>query len=516
MSNDFLQVRKTRFDRVMGKLEGIKTVSKVRVEDNDTLALVYTPGVAASCLEIKKDKSRSFDLTNRGNSVCVVAFEYEKALERAIFLKNTLNIDAYPICIKEKSPAKIKFVVDNIEPNFCGIDLTQVAEEVSGTEFNVEIPILRSAVSSIKDFFHPVSKKLMLKDFSALNGETGERSVELRRLAGGVIETELTEDRHTKPVGIISDGSAVLGLGNIGAESALPVMEGKAVLLESLSGVSAMPLCVKTQNSQEIIELVLLIEESFSAVNLEDISAPRCFEIEQTLIENSKIAIFHDDQHGTAIVVLAGILNALTLLNKHLESVKIVISGAGAAATSVARLLMKAGAKNILMSDIDGAVYESREGNSKSLDEIGRLTNPEKVKGTLSNIILDADVFIGLSAGNLLTKEMINLMAEDPIIFALANPTPEIDPKLARETQAKIIATGRSDFPNQINNSLAFPGIFKGVIEHNIRKITDEMKVNAAISIASLVEDEDLNFDNIIPNALDKNVPIAVAQSVVE
>ncbi|MBQ2872013.1 NADP-dependent malic enzyme [bacterium] len=346
------------------------------------------------------------------------------------------------------------------------------------------------------------------------NGTTQEKSLQLREFFGGVLETELTEETTKKPVAIISDGSAVLGFGNIGAEAGLPVMEGKAVLFKALGDVNAMPLCIKTQIPEEIVKLVLLLEDSFSGVNLEDISAPRCFEIEDSLKEKSKIVIFHDDQHGTAIVVLAALLNAIHLVQKKIEDVKIVFSGAGAAAQAVCKLFLKAGFKNIILNDINGAVYAGRKQNDKSLEEISKYTNLEQIKGTLKDTIKNADVFVGLSAPNVLTSDMIQTMADKPIIFALANPTPEINPQLAKESGAFIVATGRSDFENQVNNSLAFPGLFRGVLEGNLSKITDEMKLECAFSIASLVSDDELSPTMIIPHPLDCRVPSVIAENI--
>lgn len=499
----------------MGIFKGIKIVPKVEVKDKYSLSLVYTPGVAASCLEIAKDEESSFDYTNRENSVAVVSYDYNESLKRAIFLKSALNIDAYPLEIKNISPDKIRFVVENIEPTFCAIDLSLIKDDVKDIDFKVSIPVLKGVVADLKQFFLCVSKNLFLFDLEKLEGTVQEKSLKLRKMAGGVIECELTEEEHKKPIAIVSDGSAVLGLGNIGGLAGLPVMEGKAVLFQSLGAVSAMPLCLKTQNPEEVVEIVSLLENSFGGVNLEDISAPNCFEVEKKLIDVLNIPVFHDDQHGTAIVVLAGLLNAVTLAEKKVDGVKIAISGAGAAAIAVTKLLLSAGFKDISLSDANGAVYKGRKENNSAHDEISKYTNLSQNKGKLKDIIKNADVFIGLSAPDLVSKDMIKSMAKKPIVFALANPTPEIMPEDAKKFGAFIVASGRSDFVNQINNSLAFPGLFKGVLEHNVKKITDEIKLNCAFAIASLVKDEELAVDYIIPDALDFRVAEVVADNVV-
>ncbi len=499
----------------MGIFKGIRVVPKVKVQDKHSLALVYTPGVAASCLKIKDNEEASFDYTNRENSVAVISFDYQKSLDRAIFLKSTLGIDAYPFEISSGKAEDIKFVIENIEPNFCAFDLTLISEDVQKIDFDITVPLLRGTVSNLKEFFLCISKNLFLFDFNKLQGTTEEQSLALRKMAGGVVETELIENEHIKPVAILSDGSAVLGLGNIGALGAIPVMEGKAVLFQSLGGVSAMSLCVKTQMAEEIVKLALLIENSFSAINLEDICAPNCFIIENQLIEKANIPIFHDDQHGTAIVVLAGLLNALILTDKKIENVKIAISGAGAAAIAVTKLLLSAGAENITLSDRKGTIYKGREQNNSAQEEIAKLTNKSNLTGTLKDSIKNADIFIGLSAPDLLTEDMVKSMSKNPIIFALANPVPEIMPNVARKAGAFIVASGRSDFENQINNSLAFPGLFKGLLEHNVKKITQQIKLNCAFAIASLIKDSELSVNYIIPDALDISVADTVAQNVI-
>ena len=315
---------------------------------------------------------------------------------------------------------------------------------------------------------------------------------------------------------VITDGSAVLGLGDIGPEAGMPVMEGKCVLFKSFGDVDALPLCVKTKDVDEFVETVYNISGSFGGINLEDISAPRCFEIERKLKEKCDIPIFHDDQHGTAVITLAGLTNALKVVGKNKEDVKVVTSGAGAAAIAIVKLLLSAGFNNIVMTDRSGIIYEGREGLNWIKEEMSRVTNRNKEMGTLADAIKNADVFIGVSAPGTLTKEMVETMARDAIIFACANPTPEIFPEDAKAGGATVIATGRSDYPNQINNVLAFPGIFRGAFDVRASDINEEMKMAAAKALADLVSDEELSADYIIPAAFDKRVGPAVAKAVAE
>ncbi len=315
---------------------------------------------------------------------------------------------------------------------------------------------------------------------------------------------------------VITDGTAVLGLGDIGPEAGMPVMEGKCVLFKSFGGVDAFPLCVKTKDVDEFVNTVALISGSFGGINLEDISAPRCFEIERKLKERCDIPIFHDDQHGTAIITLAGLTNALKVVGKKKEDVKIVTSGAGAAAISIVKLLLSAGFKNVVMTDRSGAIFKGRDRLNWIKEEMAEVTNLGMEKGTLADVIRGADVFIGVSAPGTLTTEMVKTMAKDPIIFACANPTPEIMPEDARAGGAAVIATGRSDFPNQINNVLAFPGIFRGTFDVRASDINEEMKMAAAKALASLVSDDELSADYIIPKAFDPRVGTAVAAAVAE
>lgn len=315
---------------------------------------------------------------------------------------------------------------------------------------------------------------------------------------------------------VITDGSAVLGLGDIGPEAGMPVMEGKCVLFKAFGGVDAFPLCVKTKDVDEFVNAVVLISGSFGGINLEDIAAPRCFEIERKLKERCDIPIFHDDQHGTAVITLAGLTNALKVVGKKREDVKIVTSGAGAAAISITKLLLSAGFINIVMTDRSGAIYEGRENLSWIKQEMALVTNRQKETGKLADVIRGADVFIGVSAPGTVTTEMVKTMAPNPIIFACANPTPEIMPEEAKAGGAAVIATGRSDFPNQINNVLAFPGIFRGTFDVRASGINEEMKMAAARALAELVSEEELSAEYIIPKAFDPRVGKAVAAAVAQ
>ena len=313
---------------------------------------------------------------------------------------------------------------------------------------------------------------------------------------------------------VVTDGSAVLGLGNIGPEAGMPVMEGKCVLFKAFGDVDAFPLCIKSNDVDEIVNTIYMISGSFGGVNLEDISAPRCFEIEKKLKEKCDIPIFHDDQHGTAVVTLAALLNALKLTGKKMEEIKVVTSGAGAAGIAIIKLLIAMGLKNVILCDRKGAIYEGREGLNKEKEEMAKITNRDHEAGTLAEVLKGADVFIGVSAPGCVTQDMVRSMNENPILFPMANPTPEIMPDLAKEAGAAVVGTGRSDFPNQINNVLAFPGIFRGALDVRASEINDEMKIAAAKAIASFVTDDLLSADYIIPSALDKNVATAVAEAV--
>lgn len=323
---------------------------------------------------------------------------------------------------------------------------------------------------------------------------------------------ELT--RRWNTVAVITDGTAVLGLGDIGPEAGMPVMEGKCILFKEFGGIDAIPLCIRSKNTDEIVKSIELFSSSFGGINLEDISAPHCFEVEEKLKQLCDIPIFHDDQHGTAVVVLSGIKNALKATNKKIENVKIAISGAGAAGTAITKLLLKYGFKNITLCNINGAISSDIKYNDKYLNELAVKTNPENKKGSLKDIIRGTDIFVGVSAPNILTSEMIESMNKNPIIFAMANPIPEIMPDIALKAGASIIATGRSDFPNQINNVLAFPGIFRGALDVRASEINDTMKIAAAEAIASLVTDEDLENKIIIPSPFNKNISKLIAKAV--
>ena len=325
---------------------------------------------------------------------------------------------------------------------------------------------------------------------------------------------ELT--RRWNTVAVVTDGTAVLGLGDIGPEAGMPVMEGKCALFKSFGDVDAIPLCVRSKEVDDIVKTVELLAGSFGGVNLEDISAPRCFEIEKRLKEVCDIPIFHDDQHGTAVITLAGLLNALKVVGKNIEDIKIVTSGAGAAGIAIIKLLMAMGLKNVIMTDRKGAIYEGREGLNPIKEEMAKITNFDHQAGSLAEVIRGADVFIGVSAPGTLTQDMVRTMAKDPIVFACANPVPEIFPDEAKAAGAAVVSTGRSDFPNQVNNVLCFPGIFRGALDVRASDINDAMKIAAAKAIAGLVTDEELNADYILPKAFDPRVKDAVAKATAQ
>ena len=327
-------------------------------------------------------------------------------------------------------------------------------------------------------------------------------------------ETVYKYTSKANTVAVVSDGSAVLSLGNIGPLAAMPVMEGKAVLFKEFGNVNAVPICLDTQDTEEIITTVKNIAPAFGGINLEDISAPRCFEIEERLKAMLDIPVFHDDQHGTAIVVLAGIINALKVTGKDKEACKVVVNGAGSAGVAITKLLLKYGFKNVTMCDKSGIICEGDEGLNWMQVEMSKITNLDKKKGTLADALNGADIFVGVSAPGIVSQDMVRSMNKDAILFAMANPVPEIMPDLAKEAGAKVVGTGRSDFPNQVNNVVAFPGIFKGALEGRAKQITEEMKLAAANAIAGLVADEDLNENNILPEAFDPRVADVVSQAV--
>ncbi len=322
--------------------------------------------------------------------------------------------------------------------------------------------------------------------------------------------------RRWNLVAVVTDGTAVLGLGDIGPEAGMPVMEGKCVLFKTFGNVDAFPLCIRSKSVDEIVQTVKLLAGSFGGINLEDISAPRCFEIERRLKQECDIPIFHDDQHGTAVVTLAAMLNALKLTKKDISNIEVVVNGSGAAGIAVTRLLMAMGLKKVILCDTKGAIYEGRENLNAEKADMAKISNFEKKKGQLKDVVVGADVFIGLSAAGMLTKEMVETMAKDPIIFAMANPTPEIMPDEAKEAGASVIGTGRSDFPNQINNVLAFPGIFRGALDVRASDINDEMKIAAAKAIANIISDDELNPEYVIPAPFDPRVADCVAKAVAE
>lgn len=325
---------------------------------------------------------------------------------------------------------------------------------------------------------------------------------------------ELT--RRSNLVAVVTDGTAVLGLGDIGAEAGMPVMEGKCALFKTFADVDAFPLCIKSKDVDEIVRTVYLLSGSFGGINLEDISAPRCFEIERKLKELCDIPVFHDDQHGTAIVVAAALINALKFVKKEIGAVKVVINGAGSAGIAIGKHLLNMGVKNLTFCDRFGIICEGDPNNNSAQEEMAKITNLEGKKGTLPDALCGADVFIGVSAPNLVTPEMVKSMAQDSILFPMANPTPEIMPDIAKEAGARIVGTGRSDFPNQINNVLAFPGIFRGALDCRATCISEEMKVATSYALASLIPDDEINEENIIPNALDKRVAKTVAEAVIK
>ena len=563
------------------KYRGFWEISpKIAIKDSYALSLVYTPGVGKVSIEIAENPEKSFELTNRANSVAVISANLETGSlskipvveMKAVLYNKFAGIDAYPLVLETSDATEIAEIIINLAPSFAGFVLTGFSEDKQSqikellAKDNFSLPVvfdsnndknndkktamlLRSRLGEA-DCEQRLKEELCFSEmpFMASNQGTenlslGEKSVELHKRARGVIKTackvnldnifdetrKVSEEIIKNPdaayeltpkgnlVAVISDGSAVLGLGNIGAEAAMPVMEGKSVLFKTLGGIDAMPICLKTQNTEELINLISKISPILGGINLEDISAPRCFEIEKALIEKLDIPVFHDDQHGTAVVVLAGFINALKLTGKKVEEVKVAVNGAGAGATAVSKLLLNYGVKNLILCDRTGAIFDGRiEGMNPFKREMAEITNPDKEKGMLKDVIKNADFFIGLSAANVVNREMIKSMAKKAVIFALANPVPEIMPEDALEAGAFIVATGRSDYKNQVNNSLAFPGIFRGTLDVRAEKIIDEMKISAAHAIANLIEEHELNPEYIIPHALDLRVPPTVAKAVAE
>lgn len=511
-----------------------ETQLKTPLNTLEELSLIYTPGVGFSSKEIFKNENLTNTLTNRANSVGVI-FDTNTPQNHLAFayavcaiLKKVENIDAYPLV---STGYDINKVVENLLPTFGAFyvfsdkevknaDITEKTDNFDFDEIVKNAKILKEKLSKLE------------KKQPAFGGdEFRKNSLQLRYKLNGVLETKDCYDSldemknfftkenlekatvERKNVAIISDGTAVLGLGNIGAYSAMPVMEGKGAIFKALGGVNAFPICLNTKDIDEIVDISTALSYSFGGVNLEDINAPRCFEIEEKLAQKTDIPIFHDDQHGTAIIVLAALLGALKLADKKIENVKIVMSGAGAAAQAVAKLILKAGAKNLIMRDIDGVISKNSKHTDKYLRKMAEITNPNLESGSLADILKGADVLIGLSAANIVTKDMVQSMNKKAIVFVLANPTPEIMPNLAKEAGAFIVATGRSDFENQINNSLAFPGIFKGLLQKGIKKVTDDTKYNAALAIASYAS-KDLAPDKILPKALDKGIVEEIVKTI--
>lgn len=357
-----------------------------------------------------------------------------------------------------------------------------------------------------------INSKVSLKDKKSLSLAYTPGVAEVCRLIASDKETAKTHTIKGNTIAVVSDGSAILGLGNLGPEAALPVMEGKCALFKEFSGVDAFPICLATQDTEEIIKAVKQISPVFGGINLEDISAPRCFEIEARLKAELDIPVFHDDQHGTATVVLAALINALKLSGLEKEKARLVINGAGAAGDAVSRLLLSYGFKDLIVVDSKGAISKNRQDLNSAKTELANLTNPRNIEGGLAEVLIGANIFIGVSAPGVLNEEMIKTMSEKPIVFALANPVPEIMPDLAKKAGAYIVATGRSDFPNQINNVLAFPGIFRGALDNKVKDISEEMLVQAASNLAALVED--LGVDKILPDPFDERVSPTVAKAI--
>lgn len=595
---------------------------KIAIKDSYALSLVYTPGVGRVSMEIAENQEKSFELTNRANSVAVITTgSYSKiplVEAKAVLYNKLAGIDAYPLVLDTSNVNEIAEILINLAPTFAGFVLTEMQEDTksqiqellqkadcelrledgespSGMPFKASnqgfnLPVIFDSMDDKKTsmLLRSLLGEIPEESFELPKAEDklslSEKSVDLHKRAKGVIKTnykisienvidgkvyceQMTQEEAIKSqtdvpescidysimgvnnfsemlfkassqaseeinlnpdsayeltpkgnlVAVISDGSAVLGLGNIGAEAAMPVMEGKSSLFKTLGGIDAMPICLKTQDTEELINIISKLSPILGGINLEDISAPRCFEIEKTLIEKLDIPVFHDDQHGTAVVVLAGFINALKLTGKNVKEIKVVVNGAGAGAIAVSKLLISYGVKNLILCDRTGAIFDGRiEGMNPFKQEMAEITNPNKEKCQLKDVIKNADFFIGLSAANVVNQEMIKSMAKKAVVFALANPVPEIMPEDALEAGAFIVATGRSDFKNQVNNSLAFPGIFRGVLDVRAEKITDEMKISAAYSIASLITENELNSEYIIPHALDLRVPPAVAKAVAQ
>lgn len=483
--------------------------TKLPVTTKRDLALIYTPGVGECCLKIKENSKMAMELTNKANSIAILAFENQKmfAVAKSDEYRQK-GFDAYPIILK-KSKISPQRIAESLHPTFGAFDISLIEKKI--TQRGKNFHFFRILTTKINSSIPKEPIAFEIPDISTLSDDYKTASLELHALTKGVIKQAWYEN-EPQLVGVISNGSAVLGFGNIGPDAAMPVMEGKAALFKKFGNVDAIPVCIDAVNLEEFKEIVKALEPTFCGINLEDICAPDCFDVEEELISEMKIPIFHDDQHGTAIVVLAGLINALKLINKTKENVRIVFSGAGAAALAVCKLFLAYGIKNIIMTDINGVIFKGRKENDKYLEEISKKTNLKGLKGSLKDVIEGSDVFVGLSAQGVLSVDMIKSMAQKPVIFALANPNPEIMPDIAKQSGAFIVATGRSDFANQINNSLVFPGIFKGILQSDKKFIDDEIKIRAAIALSNRVDE--LSQDKIIPDALDMQVPNIIAKAV--
>ena len=548
-----------------GKLE---TVAKSKVKTREDLAIAYTPGVAEPCKVIAEDKTAAYTYTWKANTVAVVSdgsavlglgnigpYAAMPVMEgKCVLFKEFGNVNAVPICLDTQDTEEIIQAVKNIAPGFGGINLEDISaprcfEIEERLKEMLDIPVFHDdqhgtaivVLAGIINGLRVTGKKK--EDCRVVVNGAGSAGVAITKLlltygfkhvtmcdregiktredlaiayTPGVAEPckVIAEDKtaaytytwKANTVAVVSDGSAVLGLGNIGPYAAMPVMEGKCVLFKEFGNVNAVPICLDTQDTEEIIQAVKNIAPGFGGINLEDISAPRCFEIEERLKEMLDIPVFHDDQHGTAIVVLAGIINGLRVTGKKKEDCRVVVNGAGSAGVAITKLLLTYGFKHVTMCDREGIIgkdYPNLNWMQKKMTEV---TNLENTSGTLADALRGADIFVGVSAPNIVTPEMVSSMNKDAILFAMANPVPEIMPDVAKAAGAKVVGTGRSDFPNQVNNVIAFPGIFRGALEAHATQITEEMKLAAAEALAALVSDEELNEDFIMPEAFDPRV----------
>ena len=536
-----------------GKFE---TTPKMSITTREDLALAYTPGVAEPCKVIAKDKEAAYKYTIKANTIAVVsdgsavlglgnigAHAAMPVMEgKAVLFKSFGGVNAVPICLDTQDTDEIIKTVVNIAPAFGGINLEDISaprcfEIESRLKELLDIPVFHddqhgTAIVVLAGIINglKVTGKTKEECKVIING-AGSAGVAITKLLltygfknvtmcdkSGILskKSEGLNTIKANTIAVVSDGSAVLGLGNIGAHAAMPVMEGKAVLFKSFGGVNAVPICLDTQDTDEIIKTVVNIAPAFGGINLEDISAPRCFEIESRLKELLDIPVFHDDQHGTAIVVLAGIINGLKVTGKTKEECKVIINGAGSAGVAITKLLLTYGFKNVTMCDKSGILSKKSEGLNWMQESMMEVTNLEEKTGSLADALVGADVFVGVSAPNIVTADMVKTMNKDAIIFAMANPVPEIMPDIAKAAGARVVGTGRSDFPNQVNNVIAFPGIFKGALEGRATQITEEMKLAAALAIANLIPESQLSDTNILPEAFDPQVTDVVAKAVMD